>query len=514
MFTNGSSIANNTVLKTQVCVVGSGPAGITVAWDLQNAGFDVILLEGSRDVGTGPGYVQQTWDDKTALYGGDSIGLFTPQNEPGFLVRPNWQYSSGASERERAFGGTSTHWGGQSRPLDAVALAGRGQTYPAWPVTRDELDPWYQAAAKFCNLYGSFDAEYWAQILGAEVPAVPGFDTAMYQYIGGDFLNFATRLFPDGKTICKSKANVIINATLLDINIDRVRGCVQSLSVASMKGNPDETPEPDTTFTVQADRYVLALGAVANARQLLLAKIPNDNIGRYFMCHPLVQNYLDNKGNPITISGNPFNASQQQLLQGRLADGKRWQGDNGVVVSGRLSPNAEQQQALKMGSCWIWGNGGQGLYFEQAPNPDSRVMLANTKDQVFEQPQTCIDWRFSPADEYTYTQSIELLRKGLPTSAKVTAAAWSDIEKRVVVNGHHLGTTRMSETAADGVVDKNLRSHDLDNLYVAGSSVWRTACIPNPTFSIIMFSLRLADHLKRELGQKHRVDSSAVYAEA
>jgi choline dehydrogenase-like flavoprotein len=496
MITDGSTLSSGTVLNTQVCVIGSGPAGITVAWNLQKAGINVILLEGSRDVGLGPNYVEKTWPDKERLYNGKAVGLFA-NNEFDFLIRP--QGPGGPSERERAFGGTSTHWGGQSRPLDAVALEGRGDTYPAWPVTRAELDPWYAAAASFCNIADNFDANYWASVLGAEVPKVQNFDTAMYQYVGPYCLNFATRTFSDGSTIYTSNAAVIINATLQHIN--HAGGRVQSLTVASM--TRDNVPKPNTEFTVIADRYVLALGAVANARQLLLSDVPNDNIGRYFMCHPLVW------GNPVVTADDFLTDPQTRLLQGHLPNGSRWYSQCGVALSGRLSPSAEQQQAKQMGSCWVWGNGGQALYFEQAPNPASRITLAGSTDSVFGQPQTHIDWQFSPADEYTYTQNMKLL--GEVTT--VNYWDWSEIQSNVVVNGHHLGTTRMSETAADGVVDSNLRSHDLSNLFIAGSSVWRTACIPNPTFSIIMFSMRLAAYLEKDLGVTNKTKGSPSYAE-
>jgi choline dehydrogenase-like flavoprotein len=290
---------------------------------------------------------------------------------------------------------------------------------------------------------------------------------------------------------------------------------VQSLSCSSKTADQ----KPATQFTVIADRYVLALGAVANARQLLIAKVPNDNIGRYFMCHPLVQSYMDGKPNPITISKPFLSPQQRQLLSGHtsLDPNSGWTGKNGVTVNGRFSPSADLQKSKQIGSIWFWGDSSQGLYFEQAPNKNSRVTLSVNKDKVWEQPQTHIDWQFCDADESTYTQNIEAYQKSaqlLNPATQIKGAPWKDIKSRVVVNGHHLGTTRMSETAADGVVDKNLRSHDLNNLYVAGSSVWRTACIPNPTFSIITFSLRLADHLKQSLKQgnaaKPELDSIAA----
>ena len=60
---------------------------------------------------------------------------------------------------------------------------------------------------------------------------------------------------------------------------------------------------------------------------------------------------------------------------------------------------------------------------------------------------------------------------------------------------HHLGTTRMSEDPAMGVVNSELRSHDLHNLYIAGSSVFPTYGFANPTLTIVALTLRLADHL-------------------
>jgi NADPH-dependent 2,4-dienoyl-CoA reductase/sulfur reductase-like enzyme len=78
MIRNGKDIANGAVISTQVCVVGSGPAGATVAWYLQKAGLKVTLIEGGRDLA---GNLQASWPDKTLLYGGVADGLFA-NNEP------------------------------------------------------------------------------------------------------------------------------------------------------------------------------------------------------------------------------------------------------------------------------------------------------------------------------------------------------------------------------------------------------------------------------------------------
>lgn len=63
-----------------------------------------------------------------------------------------------------------------------------------------------------------------------------------------------------------------------------------------------------------------------------------------------------------------------------------------------------------------------------------------------------------------------------------------------------MGTTRMSEDPKMGVVNKQCKVHGIGNLYIAGSSCFVTAGAPNPTLTLVALSLRLADHVKKQLG--------------
>jgi choline dehydrogenase-like flavoprotein len=492
MIRNGQDIANGTVVSTQVCVVGSGPAGVTVAWYLQKAGLKVTLIEGGRDLA---GNLQASWPDKTLLYGGVADGLFA-DNEPDFLIRPYADQSGWASERERVYGGTGAHWGGQSRPLDAITFEKR-TGFPGWPITRQDLDPYYAEAAAFSKLHGDdFSAETWAGILNAEVPVLAGFDVEMYQYIGKPYRNFATRSF-DGVTLGDTSVDVILNASLLDM--DHGGGVVRSLRVASLDGQTP--PRKATEFTIQADAVVLACGAVENARLLLLSNAGNehDQVGRYFMCHPLSVSQV------ITTTQTYLTDPQTRLMAGEKLNGGRpvpWTNDNGVHVSGRFSPSAEQQRELGIGSCWFWAGYGQ-YYFEMFPNPDSRVTLADTVDPVFGQQQTHITWEIGLADETTWLQTTRLFKTAVNAlGGDVVFQPWESVKDQLIVNGHHIGTTRMSADPAQGVVDADLKVHSLDNLYVAGSSVFASTGISNPTFSIIALSIRLAEHLGGKLSAK------------
>jgi choline dehydrogenase-like flavoprotein len=505
MIADGKSFLGRPPHTTQVCIVGTGQAGITLAWYLVRQGIDVTLLEGSRVFNpSGPNAPVQpsyAYNENELLYNGESLGLFA-HNEPQFLIRPTPKYYKPIKERDRIYGGTSTHWGGQSRPLDAISFEKR-PGFPGWPVTREDLDPYYAEACKFLELYGdyyapdgtagyNFTAEFWANELGQKVADMQGFDVDMYQFVPGQNLQFQARPI-EGKTIGESNALVILNASLL--NIENQGGSVSSLTVGVMDDNR-YSPTKLGEFTVNAQVYVLACGAVANARQLLLSDIGNqyDLVGRYLMAHPIA----DGAG-AVSVSSSYLSHPELQLLSYQDLDSKYYPV---TFLAGLLTPNAEALLAKQSGSCWFTPAGTDSFYHELLPNYESRIMLSDSKDKVFGQPQTRADWVLdSEKESANFTTLANLFETAVTAKGggPVYIGSWANIESRMAFNGHHLGTTRMAATEQEGVVDGNLKVHSVDNLYVAGSSVWASAGISNPTFSIVAFSIRLADHLGGQL---------------
>lgn len=487
MIRNGQDIASGSEISAQVCIIGSGPAGVTAAWHLHKAGIKVVLIEGSRYAGQ----PDASWPDKKLLYAGEAVGVFA-NSEPDFLIRPFQNWDS-PLERERILGGTSSHWGGQSRPLSTITFEDR-PGYPGWPISRADLDPYYAQAIAFCRLYANeFGPDYWAGVLKAQVPKLDGFDIEMYQFIDPPYLNFATRTFPDGTTLANCGVDVILNASLQ--KIEHTGGHVQRLRVASMDMNLARPPTKATEFFVKADVFVLACGAVANAHQLLLSDAGNehDQVGRYFGCHPL------SSGGVITILGNYLKPDQSRLMNGRTPAGQWHPPGSQLHVEGRFVPDSATLRREGIGACWFWAGGGQ-CYFEMAPNPASRITLSDMKDKVFGLPEVHIDWQLSDLDQRTYEVTASLFKASVAKlGGQAWAAQWPDVKAQMTVNGHHVGTTRMSSAPADGVVDANLKVHSIDNLYVAGSSVFRTPGISNPTFTIIALSMRLAEHLRQRL---------------
>jgi choline dehydrogenase-like flavoprotein len=137
---------------------------------------------------------------------------------------------------------------------------------------------------------------------------------------------------------------------------------------------------------------------------------------------------------------------------------------------------------------------------DPAPNPDSRITLGAERDALG-LPRARLDWRLSPIDKHSVRRTLEIVgaeigRAGigrLQLKLDDDDTTWPDDTRG---GWHHMGTTRMSDDPGQGVVDRNCRVHGIENLYVAGSSVFPTAGSGTPTLMLVSLALRLADHIK------------------
>jgi choline dehydrogenase-like flavoprotein len=159
---------------------------------------------------------------------------------------------------------------------------------------------------------------------------------------------------------------------------------------------------------------------------------------------------------------------------------------------------------------------------EQSPNPASRVTLGRDVDALG-MPRVVLDWQWRPEDQASIVSAFEILagelgkaglgrlqlaklkfgdkpnKKNLLDSVIVSPGAFDPKKLDVTVGYHHMGTTRMSNDASQGVVDTNCRVHSSPNLYVAGSAVFPTSGAATPTFTIVALALRLGDHLRTKV---------------
>lgn len=141
---------------------------------------------------------------------------------------------------------------------------------------------------------------------------------------------------------------------------------------------------------------------------------------------------------------------------------------------------------------------------EQRPDPDSRITLSDRTDRIGV-PLAKVNWRINDDERRTIVRIAHLTRDAF---ARVGMAVpilepWvteERVEDGVIIDmAHTLGTTRMSQTPASGVVDENCQVHGVRGLYVAGGSIFPTSGHANPTLMILALAIRLADTMKSRL---------------
>lgn len=503
MLVDARTIPDGTCVDVDVCIIGAGPAGITMALELSGGGQRVALLE------SGPLRPEPSSESL-------SCGEVTARD-----------YFPLETTRRRCLGGTSELWAGECRPLAAEDFERHSWVDGSgWPFAIDVLRPYYDRARALCQLGPlPFEVEDWSALGVGVLPFGEGpVRTSALHY------SAPTRFGPRYRRELERSPNVTtyLRAPVTELETSHPATTVVAARVDRLGGG---------AFRVRARRFVLAAGGLENPRLLLLsdqvepAGLGNrhDLVGRHFMEHlylddaaelrPVSQSigafYTDRR----TVEGHPVRAvldlapavrAQERISnvsavltppgvgellwmppaisgpQARLHAARRAIRLRGWRALRRLRPADPARVAVKQ-------------VVEQAPNPDSRVVLAPTLDPLGRR-QLELRWHLSSLDLRTVERSNAVLhqafdRIGVPFTSRLDAdGQWTE---RLRGARHHMGTTRMHVDPRQGVVDPNGRVHGIDNLYVAGSSVFPTVGAANPTFTIVALALRLADHLGR-----------------
>ena len=521
MITDARSVPAGTTLDTEVCIVGAGAAGITLARELIGSSFRVLLLESG-----GMEYEQATQE----LYEGQSIGR---------------TFEDLTVSRLRYFGGTTNHWGGWCLPLDPIDFEPRdGFPYHGWPLTRSDLDPWYRRAQTVCQL-GPYDYRpaTWG-ITPDKIPqpfAGPDFACRILQE---NWLRFGPVYAPELRQA--KNVSVCLHANAFNFDAGENDAEVKELAVRTLAGNH---------FTVRARIYVVACGGIENARLLLASGRPggnglgnaHDRVGRFLMVHLVYPG-------GVIIPAHPrmsfdFRTQKHYAIDGgrhwfasfiglRPESMRRRQLPN-MMISWNydFSPVKGAADALQRmihfedsGSEWLedlsdvfsnfsgladfavrkelFGEGVpvKALHVncasEQQPNPQSRVTLGSKRDSLG-MPEVVVDWQLVPEDKSKAAEILHLLGSAIGGAEfgrfRPLLTEHGSWPKGFYGNEHQMGTTRMHDDPRQGVVDANCRVHGMANLYVAGSSVFPSGGAYNPTLTIVALALRLSDHIKGRL---------------
>ncbi len=487
---DGRSISSGTEIEMDLCIIGAGPVGITLALELQNTPLRICLVE-SGSFEKNPQY--DSLDN--AKYSGESYDL----NE----------------SRARGIGGTTSKWFGLCRPLDSLDFEKRDwMPYSGWPFGKAELEPFYKRAGVMCRLPDpNFEVSYWEQ--KTQLPLLKFSDPRVqYKIIQqpSPVPNFG--VVYEVSLEKASNLKMFINSTVVNLSTDTEGRKISSVDITTFSHN---------RFSIKSKWFILAGGGIENPRLLLTSRKRyknglgngNDLVGRFFMEHPHFRESglatVDPSNENIDLySYYPLDGFNVKTLLGTTPDAQKSFGlanymcfydpkkivpqdpaftwvsslEKTISIFDGLSTINEKNvfPVLHM----------QQEEVEQFPNPDSRVTLIDDKDP-FGVPRVNLNWQLTERDHISYQKSREILAAafGLSRLGRV------ELRKRSLGWGrHHMGTTRMHLDPKQGVVDSNCKVHGLDNLYIGGSSVFPTGGCSNPTLTIIALTIRLAEYFK------------------
>lgn len=550
-------------LDFDLCIVGAGPAGLTLALQFLDARTRVCLVE-SGDLGPRP--------EVEALSQFENAGA---RRAPVEVVRA------------RGFGGTSALWSGRCGVLDAIDYQRRSWLpYSGWPIRPADLEPFlnragmilglgpalYHGIGRDLLLRGKDPAPWDPRLLQ---PVIWQFsrhdlhgDAPLNDFVqegveGAEHIGMlqhsgapeARRLGPLAWPLLRAADNmtVLLNATAVSVDATANGAAAEGVTVASFDGR---------RARIRARRVVLACGGIDNARLLLVSRdacpqgLANGHgvVGRFLTDHPFwsIAAYdgsgdrsfrrqfqglwLHGRGARPIYSAGVRLSPELQLREGLLNCAVHLAeiGDQPAPVSrlGQALRLARRRQfgremageiAAALRRPADLGRGIRDRYIrrrpplslpdrvligavaEQAPDPDSRVTLSVERDALG-LPRARIDWRISDREFQTVRRMAQVLGEEMRRVgfAAPDFAPWLEdcagaFREEIHDMAHPMGATRMSEDPTEGVVDADCRAHGVEGLYIAGSSVFPTSGHMNPTLTIVALSLRLADHLRAAL---------------
>jgi choline dehydrogenase-like flavoprotein len=552
MLIDAKLLSANEVIETEVCIVGTGPVGLSLAHEFAGQGFRVCLLES--------GNLEKPDADLVALAEVETEGDFVQ-------VKPD--------VRNRMFGGNSSFWainlpsgvtGPRHRPLDEVDFEQRDWIpYSGWPFDRSHLIPYYERAQRTFGMGPfAYEGSDWQD---SEHPVLP-FDgsritTRMFQFSPGkQFFEHYRQQVQQAEDI-----TTYFNATVVELETNDLVTEVERVRVKGLDGKQ---------FWVKARYTILAVGGVESAQLLLLSNQvqqaglgnQHDLVGRFFMDHPLVYG-----GVFIPTNRQIFNRTG--LYDLRYVNGACIMGFLGLTdaamrrerlpnISFNLFPRPKRflpspavdslkqlasLRSFKQGTALrdagtalmgandifdmiydkitrppqpLWSNFSTGgwshlqpqrekVYHmfevlhqtEQLPNPNNRVRLSDNLDKLGRRRVRMeTQWRQADIEGVMRAQQVlaeEIARTGLGRYEIARPGGLPALDTHGTA--HHMGTTRMHIDPKQGVVDPNCKVHSVSNLFIASSAVFPTGGYANPTITAVALAIRIADQIKTLLNQ-------------
>lgn len=543
MLADATTVPDGEIVRTDVCIIGAGPVGITLARELSAAKVDVVLLErGSSDPGS-------------------------EREDPGTIVNVGLRYPL-PDTRAFGIGGSIHSWlvdtpfgggMGRLRELDEEDFQHRDWIpYSGWPFSKDELRPYYPRARALFDSSppGTRDDDSWDAIQAdSRLTGATG-RICVRTFTFGNPAVFAS----EHRRQLEHRDSVLVLTNAVAATMQGYGRQASGVTVVT----------EGTSFTVVARTYVLAAGALETARILLCSQWSDsqglgneyDLVGRFFMEHPHYTSgllipqdeglYAEGEEHRVYLRegiavqrkyGLAPEVERQEGLQRSvlmlhptvrsarlgllgysdrgaraihqaldLRDRIRSEGitPGSVAAAVRSAPSAPY--VLRFGTLKVWERLGRRagwrrfthpqafkmtVMAEQLPNPESRLTLTPRRDR-FGLAIGALDWRLRDEEVAGLRRTQTLIGAAFEDAVSVRVRSLLDRRESLpglIGGAHHMGTTRMHDSPRHGVVDRHGRLHSTTNVYVAGGATFPTVGYANPTLTTLALALRLADHL-------------------
>lgn len=545
MIVNANSYISGRVISTDICIIGAGPVGIALALELKGTAMRVLLVESG-------GFERNKM--LQAVNRAELIG--DPYQQPEYTRRRQfggtaWRWNNEDTRPQQP--------GVRYMPLDSIDFEPREWIpHSGWPFDRASLASYFERTHQFAKLGPyAYSADAWS---GPDLQPLQfksdTLESGVYQFTGYGIYTDKRREFEQAENI-----TLLHDATALEITVDEGSTNVTGILLRSTGGS-DLRVSANVVIMAGGGIENARLLLLSRSKQPQGLGNQHDVVGRYFMDHPFYTqglwiptdrtiferlNFYDTRQvDNYTVLGrlhlSPAVLRREQLRNLSLILYPRrphtmtdthnsfmimWDGATKMrripkklpshimkLMTGvsHLIPLMQQRlnkayyyHDLEEGG-WSTLSNKAALFnaveimgqIEQTPHRENRVTLSTSKDS-FGQPRSRIYWYFREEDKESIRRARQLITQEFALSGlgKVT---WPEALYKNPGTHHHMGSTRMGVDPTMSVVDADCKVHGINNLYIAGSSVFPTGGYANPTLTAIALAFKLADHLKQTLG--------------
>src|SRR6266478_4253218 len=515
-----------------IVIIGTGAGGGTLASKLAPTGTKILLLERGDYVPR----EKDNWSSAVVNLQGKYATKEVWKDRDGKDLHPHTNYYVGGNTK---FYGAALF---RLRKEDFGELRHYGGVSPAWPISYDDLDPYYSQAENQYNVHGQRGEDPTEPYSPCPYPHPAVSHEPRLQQLADDFARHGLKPFHtplgimlDEKTPHKSKcircstcdgypclvhaksdAQVLgVDPALTYPNVSLITNAYVERLETSPSGREVTkivVKRNGSHEEISADVVVVSAGAINSAALLLRSandRHPNglangsDVVGRHYMGH--VNSVLM----AISKCPNPTVFQKTLAVNDYYFGSKEWNFPMGhISFVGKLDGVALSGGAPAIAPGWtldlmathsldFW------LTSEDLPDPNNRVTVDREGKIVLQ---------YKPNNEEGHKRLIKKLESLMQQQTKCPIHGHECHEglfarnlflgQRIPLAGvaHQNGTIRFGHDPRASVLDVNCRAHEVDNLYVVDASFFPSSAAVNPALTIMANALRVADHLKNRLG--------------